>query len=129
MAVRTPRPADAPFLHLTDTRRRVLAQRRRERLVAKTAAGGERIVEMRCPVVGTFLSESRGDRHLRHDRGAAAADEALVGEEHPLGPGARRRERGVHSSAAGADNQDLGLDMGHPSDFAPCPSRATIGTA
>src|SRR5438270_4657037 len=84
---------------------------------------------MRGPLVGAFLAERRGDRHLRHDRGAAAADEALVDQQDPLGPGARRRKRGVHAGAAGADNQDVRLDVSHLSGFTPCPNKATIGTA
>jgi hypothetical protein len=47
------RPADAPFVHLADARRPLLAQELRELLVAQAAAGLERVGEVVLPVVGS----------------------------------------------------------------------------
>jgi hypothetical protein len=75
---------------------------------------------MRGPVVGAFVPKRRRHRHLRHHRGAAAPDKALVGEQHMPRPGPRRGDRGVHASAAGADDQYIALEMGRGSvDHAP----------
>jgi len=128
-AILAPSPADPPFLHLADPRRRVTAQESGEVLVAQAAAGGERIVEMGMPIVGAFFTERRRDRHLRHDRRTAATDQALVHEQHTLGSGARRRDRGVHAGAAGPDDQDIGCESGHAGDLVPQARIATIGTA
>ena len=89
---------------------------------------------MRGPVVGAFLAQRRRHRHLRHHRGAAAADEALVGEQHLPGPGPRGGDRGIHAGAAGPDDQHIALEVGHAGvghagGFTPCARIAAIGTA
>ena len=128
-AILAPRPADPPFLQFANPRRRVAAQQRGEVLVAQAATGRERVVKMSMPVVGAFLAERRRHRHLRHDRRAAAANKALVDQQHPLGPAARGGDRGVHAGAAGPDNQDICRDIAHAADLVPLARIATIGTA
>ena len=104
------RPADAPRVHLADAVGAVLAQQPRQPLVAQPAAGFERVVVVVAPVVGDFLAERDRDRHLRHDGGAAAPDQAAVGEK-DAAAGARRLDRRIHAGAARSDDQDVGLDM------------------
>ena len=128
-AVVAPRPADPPLRHLADPRRRVAAQQGGEIFVTQTAPGGKRVFEMRLPIVRAFFAERRRNRHLRHDRRAAAADEALVGQQHMTGAGARRRDRGIHAGATGADDQYIGSEIGHLGDLVPLARIATIGTA
>jgi hypothetical protein len=81
-------------------------QQARERLVAEPAAGGERVVVMMLPVVRRLSAQGYGDRHLRHHGGAAAADQATVGEQH-LAAGARRLDRRIHAGSARTDHQDV----------------------
>ena len=88
---------------------RVLAQKLRQRLVAQAAAGGDGVVVMMVPVVGRFLAERGRHRHLRHHGGAAASDQAAIGEQ-DVRAAARRFDRGVHAGGAGADHQHVGLD-------------------
>ncbi len=111
MAVAAPRPADAPAIHLPDAVGRLAAEDRGEALVAQPAAGGERVGEVQFPVIGEFLGECGRHRHLRHDRGTAAADEVLVDQQHLLRPGPRSGDRGIHSGAAGSDDQHIGFQM------------------
>ena len=127
--VLTPRPADSPLRHLADPRWRVAAKQGGEIFVAEAAPGCERVVEMRLPIIWTFFAERRRYRHLRHDRRAAAADQALIGQQDMPGPGARRRDRRVHAGASGPDNQHIGGEIDHAEDLVPLARIATIGTA
>jgi len=74
---------------------------------------------MHRPVVGAFLAERRRHRHLRHHRGAAAPDQALVCEQYLPGAGPRRADCGVHPGAAGAGDQHIALEVGHAPGFTP----------
>ena len=104
------RPADAPFVHLADAVRALLAQEPRQPLVAQAAAGLERVVVVVAPMVGRLRAERDRDRHLRHDGGAAAPDQAAV-DEKDAAARARRLDRRIHAGAARSDDQDVGLDM------------------
>ena len=75
------RPADAPGIELADAGGRLLAQKLRQAFVAKAAAGSDGVVVMMARRVGHFFAKRHRDRHLRHDRRAAAADQAAVDEE------------------------------------------------
>ena len=75
------RPADAPGIHLADAVGPFLAQQAGEALVAQAAAGLDGVVQMMAPVVGRLFAERHRDRHLRHHGGAAASDQAAVGEQ------------------------------------------------
>jgi hypothetical protein len=97
------RPADPPPLHLADARRAFLAQEAREALVAQTAARFERVVVMMAPVVGRLRAERDRHRHLRHDGGAAAADQAAIGEE-DAATRARGLDRRIHAGGARSDH-------------------------
>ena len=77
------RPPDAPFLHLADAGGTLLAQEACEALVAQAAARFERVIVVKAPVVRRLRTERHGDGHLRHHGGAAAADQAAVGEQDP----------------------------------------------
>jgi hypothetical protein len=101
------RPADPPRVHLADGVGSLLAQQPRQGLGAQPAPGGERVGIMMAPVVGSFRAERRGDRHLRHHRRAAAADETAVDQQHPAAP-ARRLDRRIHAGPARADDEDVG---------------------
>jgi len=103
-----PRPSDAPFVHLADAVGALLAEQAREAGVAEAAAGLQRVVVVVRPVIRCFRAERDGDRHLRHHRGAAAADQAAVGEQHRAAR-ARRLDRRIHACGTGADHQDIGL--------------------
>jgi hypothetical protein len=113
LATVTPGPADPPFFHLADAVGRLLAQQGSEVLVTQTAPGGQSVVEMRVPIIGAFLTERRRHGHLRHHGGAPTPDKALVYQQHTIGAGARRSDGGVHAGAAGADDQEVGFEMGH----------------
>ena len=102
------RPADAPVVHLADAVGAFLAQQPRQRLVAQAAAGGERVLVVMAPVVRRLGAERDRDRHLRHHGGAAAADQAAVGEQH-AGARARRLDRRIHAGGAGADHQHVSI--------------------
>ena len=104
------RPADAPRLHLADAVRAFLAQQPRQPLVAEPAPGFERVVVVEAPVIRRLRAERDRDRHLRHDGGAAAADQAAVEQEH-VATCARSLDRGIHAGAARSDDQDVGFDM------------------
>jgi hypothetical protein len=104
------RPADLPAIHLAQSQRPVLAQQCGEALVAKTASGGERIGQVMLPMIRRLLAQRCGDRHLRHDRGAAAPNQAAVRQNHRR-TGPRGFKSRVHAGAAGTDHQDVGLDM------------------
>ena len=104
------RPADAPGLHLADAGGAFLAQQACEALVAQAAAGVERVVVVIAPVVRRLRAERDRDRHLRHHGGAAAADQAAVGEQHAAA-GARGLDRRIHAGAARSDDQHVGFDM------------------
>ena len=99
-------PADAPFVQSADAVGAFLAQQARQVGVAQAAAGLERVVVVVTPMIGRLGAERDGDRHLRHHGGAAAADQAAVGEQH-VAAAARRLDRGVHAGGAGADHQDV----------------------
>ena len=100
------RPAHAPIVHGADARGPFLTQQLRKRLVAQSAPGGECIVVMMAPMVGSFGAERDRDGHLGHHRGAAAADQAAVGEQH-LTATACRLDRRIHACSAGPDHQDV----------------------
>ena len=121
--VLTPRPADPPLRHLADPRWRVAAEQGGEIFIAKAAPGGERVLEVRLPIIWTFLAERRRYRHLRHDCRAAAAD-----QQHCCAR-ARRRDGRVHAGAAGPDNQHISGEIGHAYDLVPLARIAMIGTA
>ena len=102
------RPAHAPIVHGADALGPFLAQQLRKRLVAQSAPGGECIVVMMAPMVGSFGAERDSDGHLGHHRGAAAADQAAVGEQH-LTAAACRLDRRIHACGAGPDHQNVGF--------------------
>ena len=104
------RPPDAPVLHLANAGGAFLAQEACEALVAQAAARFERVVVVKAPVVRRLRTERDGDGHLRHHGGAAAADQAAVGEQHAAA-GARGLDRRIHAGAARSDDQDVGFDM------------------
>jgi hypothetical protein len=104
------RPADAPGVHLADAVGAVLAQQARQPLVAQPATGFERVVVVVAPMVGDFFAERHRDRHLRHDGGAAAPDQAAVGEK-DAAAGARGLDRRIHAGTPRSDDQDVGLDV------------------
>jgi len=49
----------------------------------------------------------RGDGHLRHHGGSAAADETSVNQQH-TGALPRRLDRRIHAGAARSDHEDVG---------------------
>ncbi len=104
------RPADPPFVHLADAVRTFLAKEPRQPLVAQPAPCLERVVVMVAPMVRRLGAERHGDRHLRHHGGAAAPDQAAIGQEDARA-GARRLDRRMHAGAARSDDQDVGLDV------------------
>ena len=104
------RPADAPFVHLADAGGTFLAQQPRQPLVAQPAAGFERVVVVMAPVVRRLRAERDRDRHLRHDGGAAAPDQAAVGEEDAAAR-AGSLDRRIHAGAARSDDQDVGFHV------------------
>ena len=104
------RPADAPLLHLADAVRAFLAQQPRQPFVAEAAPGFERVIVVKAPVIRRLRAERDRDRHLRHDGGAAASDQAAVEQEHTA-TCARGLDRGIHAGAARSDDQDVGFDM------------------
>ena len=104
------RPANAPRVHLPDALRAFLAQQPRQPLVAEPATGRKRVVIVVAPVVGRLGPERGRNRHLRHHGGAAAADQAALGE-HDVYPRARGRDRRIHAGASRPDDQDIGLNM------------------
>jgi hypothetical protein len=65
---------------------------------------------MKAPVIRRLLADRSRDRHLRHDGGAAAPDQAALGEEHAA-TRACRLDRRIHAGAARSDDQDVGLDL------------------
>jgi hypothetical protein len=65
---------------------------------------------MMAPVVGRLLAERCRDRHLRHHGGAAASDQAAVGEQ-DFAAVTRRLDRRIHAGAARSDHEHVGLDM------------------
>ena len=103
-----PGPADTPFVHGADAVGALLAQKARQFGVAQSAPGLERVVVMMRPVIGRLGAERNRDRHLRHHGGAAAPDQAAVGEQH-VAAGARGLDRGIQAGGAGADHQDVGF--------------------
>jgi hypothetical protein len=119
------RPPDAPFLHLADAGGTLLAQEACEALVAQAAARFERVIVMKAPVVRRLRTECHGDGHLRHHGGAAAADQAAVGEQ-DTAASARGFDRRIHAGAARSDDQDVGFDMPGSSAHAGVPYPALI---
>ena len=105
------RPTDPPGVHLPDPHRPGLAQECGEARVAQPAPGFERVLQMGVRAVGLGLAEGGGDGHLRHHRGAPAADHVPVDENDPARARLRRRERRIHAGAARPDHQDVGVDM------------------
>src|SRR5262249_59507420 len=82
------RPADPPLLHLENTGWRFLAEELRQTPVAELASGGKCVLVMMGPVIRRLRAQRDGNRHLRHHRGAATADQAAIDKEHAA-PGAR----------------------------------------
>ncbi len=105
-AIGVPRPADMPALHAADRIGPVLAQKDGKAFVAQAAARGERVGQMILPVIGRLLAQGHGDRHLRHHRGAAAADEAAI-DEQDIGARLIGRDRRRHAGGARADHQHV----------------------
>ena len=97
------------MIQLADAVRRVLAQQLRQLFVAQPAAGGDGVGVMILPRVRRFLAERARHRHLRHHGGAAAADQAAIGQQH-MRAVARRLDRRIHARGAGADDQHVGVD-------------------
>jgi len=88
-----------PSVELTDARRRLFAEQPRELFLAQAASGLERVGEVMGRVVRRLFAERHGHRHLRHDGGTAATDEAAIDEQR-LGAGACRGQCGIHASRA-----------------------------
>ena len=107
-----PRPADLPRVHLADPNRPFFAEQRGERRIAQLAARLQRVLQVVVDRVGLGLAQRRGDGHLRHHRGAAAAHHVAIGEHDPLRARFRRGERRIHAGAARADHEHVRLDMG-----------------
>jgi hypothetical protein len=101
-----PRPPDAPVIHGANALGPILTQQLRKWFVAQSAAGRECVRAVIAPVVGSLGAERDGDGHLRHHRGATAANQAAVGENH-LTTAARRFNRRVHAGSAGSDHQNV----------------------
>ncbi len=101
------RPADFPAVHFTQPPGSILAQQCGHALVAEPASGRERVGQMIFPVIRRLFAERRGDRHLRHDGGAAAPDQAAV-RQHDRSSGFRGFEGRVHAGATGTDHEDIG---------------------
>jgi hypothetical protein len=69
-------------------------------------------------MVGGLRAEGNGNRHLRHHRGAAAADQAAVGEQN-LAAAARRLDRRIHPGSARSSEDEITALMGQLLDFYP----------
>ena len=106
------RPADLPGVHLPDPHRPFLAEQRGEPRIAQPAPGLQRVLQVVFDAVGLGLAEGGGDGHLRHHRGAAAADHVAIGEDDPACPRLGRGERRIHAGAARSDDEHVGRDMG-----------------
>ena len=104
------RPAHFPRVHLADARGAVLAEHSREALVAQASPCCEGVGEVIFPGIGRLFAKGDRHGHLRHDGGAATADEAAVGEDHG-GAGACGFKRGIHACAACANHQNVGFKM------------------
>src|SRR5947208_16497751 len=65
---------------------------------------------MKAPVIRRLRAERGGNRHLRHDGRAAAADQAAVDEENAA-TRARGLDRRIHAGTARSDDQDVGFDV------------------
>ena len=104
------RPADAPRVHLADTLGAFLAEQPGQRLVAEAAPGGEGIVEVMAPVVVGLRAQRHRNGHLRHDRCAAAPDQAAIGQQHAA-TGARGLDGGIHAGGSGADDEHVRLGV------------------
>jgi hypothetical protein len=63
-------------------------------------------------MIRDFRAERHCNRHLRHHRRAAAADQAAVKQQHPA-LGARRLDRRIHPGGAGANHQHIGFGVHH----------------
>ena len=61
---------------------------------------------MMRPVIRFLLADRGRNRHLRHDRRAAAADQALI-DQYGIGAIPRGGDRGVHAGAACANHQNI----------------------
>ena len=105
------RPADLPRIHFAQPLRAIFTKQRRKTFVAEPAAGRERIGKVMFPVIWCLLAQSGCDRHLRHDSGAAAPDQAPIGKN-DRSPTLRRVQRRIHARATGADHEDIGFEMG-----------------
>ena len=66
----------------------------------------ERVGEMMAPMIRHLLAQRDRDRHLRHDRGAAAADQAAIDQQH-VGVRLVGRDRRRHAGGARADHQHV----------------------
>jgi hypothetical protein len=88
----------------------LLAQQLRKGFVAKSSPGGDCIVAVMAPMVGSFGAERDSHSHLGHHRGAAAADKAAVGKK-DLTAAASRFDRRIHACGAGSDHQDVGFGL------------------
>ena len=104
-------PADSPFVHFADPVRSLAAQQRGQLLVTQPAPGGQRVGMMAGPVIRRLFAHRHRDGHLRHDRRAAAPDQALVQQQHPCAA-ARRGYGGIHAGPARPDHQHVGFHMG-----------------
>ncbi len=101
-------PTDLPAVHLADAPGTVFAKKGGKLFVAEAAPGGQRIGEMMLPMIRRLFAERGSNRHLRHDRGAATADQASVGEDH-IDAGSRGLKRRIHPCPACPDHEYIGL--------------------
>ena len=106
------RPVGAPAVHLEDPRGAVLAQQPRQSFVAQLPSRGQGVLEVVGPVVRLFVADGRGNGHLRHDGGAAAAHQGLVQQQHRRVLPGRGNGR-VHAGAARAHHQNVCRQMDH----------------
>ena len=117
------RPADLPAVHLPNSHRPFLAEQRGKPRIAQAAPGLQRVLQVVFDAVGLGLAECGGDGHLRHHRGAPAADHVAIGEDDPACPRLGRGERRIHAGAARPDDEHVRFDMGgrfgHRSPSAP----------
>ncbi len=94
--------------------------------MAEAAPRLQRVFEMQRPVVRLLMGDRSGDRHLRHDRGTTAADQALVEQEHRP-PLACRGDRRIHAGPSRPDDKHVRGQMRHGSS-SPSP-RGAFGEA
>jgi hypothetical protein len=74
-------------------------------------------------MVGALRPDRGGHRHLRHDSGPAAPNQAAIQQQDP-GATPSRFDRCIHAGATGTDHQHVGIHLPHrfiiPIQLPPC---------